>query len=272
MNAAKKLLRAVCLCLALVIFITGCDTGGTADTTTTNSQTTEKNTTTGTTQTTSAPEPPKPTKKIALTFDDGPHNAHTRSIVDELAKYGAHATFFVVGNRVDGAAYRGGSTLAYVIQNGHEVGIHGYTHDVHYNDCTDEEYAYELGKTLEAIKGVSYDYETKLMRPIGGSITKERIASCEYAVITWSVDSEDWKHKYKSGDTDETRKEKVDTIVENVMSSVEEGSIVLMHDIYESTYDALVIILERLYAEGYEVVTVSELIGEPLPGTRYSKK
>ena len=56
------------------------------------------------------------------------------------------------------------------------------------------------------------------------------------------------------------------------MSQVKDGSIILMHDIYESTYDTVKILLERLHTEGYEVVTVSELLGEPMPGTKYSKK
>jgi len=110
------------------------------------------------------------------------------------------------------------------------------------------------------------------MRPVGGKITEDRIKTSKYSVIMWSVDSEDWKYKYKAEDTEEQMAEKVDIIVDNVMSSVEDGSIILMHDIYLSTYDALVIILERLHAEGYEVVTVSELIGNDLAvGNRYSQ-
>ena len=56
-------------------------------------------------------EPPEAKKRVAMTFDDGPHNVRTREIVDELDKYGFTATFFVVGNRVDGEAYRGGDTV-----------------------------------------------------------------------------------------------------------------------------------------------------------------
>lgn len=205
-------------------------------------------------------------KRIAITFDDGPHNVYTKKIVDELAKYDARATFFVVGNRVDGTEYNGKSGLAYAIENGNEIGIHGYTHKKYYNRCSEEEYKQELSGTLSAIRAVSSSAKVKLMRPIGGSITDERVENCSYAVILWDVDSEDWKNKYSSDDSEATKKEKAEKIADNILSGVREGSIILMHDIYKSTYDALVIVLERLYAEGYEVVTVSELLGDDLQG------
>ena len=84
----------------------------------------------------------------------------------------------------------------------------------------------------------------------------------------------DYKNKYgpDSELSEEEKQAKVDTIVENVMSQVTEGAIILMHDIYLSTADATAVILERLYEEGYEVVSVSELIGSPAPGTKYNSK
>ena len=84
------------------------------------------------------------------------------------------------------------------------------------------------------------------------------------------MDSADWQHTYNRNDTDESAQAKVDTVVENVMSTVSDGDIILMHDIYESTYDAVKIILKQLYDAGYEVVTVSELLGDELaPGQAY---
>lgn len=203
-------------------------------------------------------------KRVALTLDDGPHNVYTKKIVDELAKYGAHATFFVVGNRVDGTAYNGRAGIEYAIANGHEIGIHGYTHALYYNECSDDEFRYELSNTWTAILSVSPSTEITLMRPIGGSITAERVERCPYAVILWDVDSEDWKNQYSADDDDAQRKAKAELIANNVISTVKEGSIILMHDLYESTYDALVIVLEYLHAEGYEVVTVSELLGDEM--------
>ncbi len=209
-------------------------------------------------------------KRVALTLDDGPHNVYTKRIVDELAKYGYHATFFVVGNRVDGTDYNGASALEYAAKKGNEIGIHGYTHSKYYDSCSDTEYKNELSNTSKAIKNILPDQKIKLMRPVGGKITDARIKNCEYSVIMWSVDSADWQYKY--GDTEEERQKRVDTIVENVMSEVEDGSIILMHDIYENTADAVAIILKQLHEQGYEVVTVSELIGKNISvGKMYSQ-
>ena len=213
----------------------------------------------------------KYTKTVALTFDDGPHNTRTKAVVDELDKYGYHATFFVVGNRVDGTAYGGGEALKYAHEHGNEIGIHGYAHEVYYDTCSDDVFKSELSNTKKAIKKIIPDAKVTLMRPVGGRITDERVASCEYAVIMWDVDSEDWKHVYAEGGTPEAD-EKRDTIVENVMSEVRDGSIILMHDIRQSTVDATAIILKQLNDEGYNVVTVSKLLGKKLEaGKKYSR-
>lgn len=209
-----------------------------------------------------------PKKQVAITFDDGPqhYEERTKKIVDELSKYGFTATFFVVGNRV-----AGGDALAYAVEKGNEIGIHGYTHENYYDKCNDEVYENEISKTLAAIRRQIPNYEVKLLRPIGGRITPERAAASPYSVIMWSVDSDDWGNKYQSGDSDEVAAQKVDTIVNNVMTGLEHGDIILLHDIYESTYDATVLLLKRLYEEGYEVVSVSELLGDSLaPGKIYN--
>ncbi|MBE6694691.1 MAG: DUF2334 domain-containing protein [Ruminococcaceae bacterium] len=209
-----------------------------------------------------------PKKRVAMTFDDGPHNVRTRAIVDELAKYGFNATFFVVGNRVDGTEMNCEATVRYIIEKGNEVGIHGYTHGVYYNSCSDEEYEYELKQTKKAITAAAEGYEVSLMRPIGGAISAERAAECEYSVVMWDVDSLDYEHRYSSADA-EGAAEKRDAIVENVMSQVKDGSIILMHDIYFSTVEATAVILKQLHEAGYEVVTVSQLIGDPQSGVKY---
>lgn len=209
-----------------------------------------------------------PDKRVAITFDDGPHNVRTRAIVDELAKYNFNGTFFVVGNRVDGTEMNCAETVRYIIDNGNEVGIHGYTHNVYYNSCSDEDYKYELNQTKTAITDAVSGYNVSLMRPIGGAISQERAENCEYAVIMWDVDSLDYEHRYSSSDAEDAQTKR-DTIVENVMSQVKDGSIILMHDIYQSTVDATAIILKRLYEEGYDVVTVSELIGDVEAGVKY---
>ena len=216
--------------------------------------------------------PPVTKKRVAITFDDGPQNydERTKKIVDELDLYGFHATFFVVGNRVTN-----GDAITYAVEHGNEIGIHGYTHssDAYYDSCSDDRYEEEISKTARAIYKYLPDYQIKTMRPVGGKISQERIRESAYAVILWSIDSDDWGNRYYSGIPDEEAQEVVDTIVANVMDSVSDGDIILLHDIYESTYDATRIILKRLYEEGYEVVSVSQLLGEDMqPGRAYSRK
>ena len=213
-------------------------------------------------------------KRVAITYDDGPHNVRTKKIVDELAKYGYNATFFVVGNRVasvgeNNLTYNGAEALKYAASKGNEIGIHGYTHNAYYNTCSNSTYSSEIENTRAAINKVIPGYKVTLMRPIGGAITEERVEDSDYAVIMWSVDSGDWTHK---ATTDaETTKENIDTIVNNVMSKVSDGSIILMHDLYENTYEATKIILKELHDQGYDVVTVSELLGNTLSaGKKFS--
>jgi len=223
-------------------------------------------------------EEPTPKKRVAITFDDGPqyyNGEETKSIVDELVKYGFSATFFMVGNRIQ----RNDDLLPYIVENGCEIGIHAYTHSNYYDTCTDEVYEMELTKTAAAIHNQIPDYEITLMRPVGGRISYNRQKSCPYSVIMWSVDSDDWNNRYSASrcecDEDagiicEDCQSTVDTIVDNVMSQVSDGDIILLHDIYQSTYDATVVILRMLYEEGYEVVTVSELLGDRLePGSKH---
>ncbi len=200
------------------------------------------------------------TKYIALTFDDGPHKKYTRLIVDKLNEYGAKATFFVVGNRIDASTK---DAVKYLVDQGNEIAIHGYTHSVYYNKCDDATFDYELSQTAKVIKQTT-GVDAKLMRPIGGSITNARVQSCGYSVILWNVDSEDWKHKTQT-------QSEIDIIVNNVMKDVGDGKIILMHEIYENSYQALDIILRKLTEQGYKVVTVSELFGENnlTPGSKY---
>ena len=277
--------RSMCFVLVLCFFLVGCDNSYKLEDL--SDDTSEK--TTGDIPVNAEPETPpedipvnaepetpplENKKRVALTFDDGPHNVRTREIVDALDKYGFTATFFVVGNRVNGGVYRGGETVKYVIDHGHEVGIHGYTHNVYYDRCTDDELEFEISETAKAINDQANNYQLRLMRPVGGYITDQRVQTSQYSIIMWNVDSEDYKHAYFPGTTlsEAEQKERVDAIVENVMSNVKDGSIILMHDIYLSTSHATAIILERLHAEGYEVVSVSELLGNTVPGTKYHCK
>ena len=209
--------------------------------------------------------------RVALTYDDGPSSITTKPIVDELNKYGYHATFFVAGYRVDytPGEDNGAEAMVYAYENGNEIGIHGYTHaeGLYYDNCSNEEYKYEIQKTLEAIQKKIPDCQVRLMRPVGGRITDARIEESPYAIIGWNVDTEDWTVKKPAGDA-----ECINKIVEKALKNLEDGDIILMHDIYNNTYEATVIILQRLNEMGFNVVTVSELLGDNLqPGVLYER-
>ncbi len=262
MNRRNSLLRLLLVLLALCL--SGCSTAATRP----DAYTVTRETTANEIPVGAETDPTPPKKRVALTFDDGPnhYDDRTKNVVDELAKYDFRATFFVVGNRISG-----GDALSYAVRKGNEIGIHGYTHNVYYDSCDSAEFEDELNSTAEAIHSQLPGYEINLMRPIGGRISPQHVAVCPYSVILWSVDSDDWNNKYYAGISDEEAEARVNTIVENVMSQVSDGDIILMHDIYESTYDAVKLLLPLLDAAGYEAVTVSELLGDSLmPGVTYS--
>lgn len=260
----KKYIPAICLVALLFCLcaFTSCEplfieVGGTPEDTTLAESTPEETTPEETTPQESAAPPETPKKRVALTFDDGPsRQGLTEKIVDEFAKYGGKATFFVLGDLISSAT---GDALAYAHENGFEIGIHGYTHELYFDTCSEQEFLDELTLTKQAIEKY-IDTEVTLMRPPGGRITRERALQSGYPIILWSVDTEDWSYRGRADD--ETIRENVNTIVENALKNIEDGDIILMHEIYTNSYEATCIILERLHEMGFEFVTVTELIGE----------
>lgn len=242
----------VCICLLASCAPSSIPTGGTPE------STAKAETTPAAPETTEPPEtaPPVPKKRVAITFDDGPsRQGLTEKLVDEFAKYGGHATFFVLGNLISNAT---GASLAYADAHGCEIAIHGYTHEIYYDTCSYADFQNELELTKQAIEKYVASPVT-LLRPPGGRITSSRAIDSGYPIILWSVDSEDWR--YKSRADDDTIRTNVHKIVNNVIDNAEDGDIILMHEIYTNSYEATCLILEELHARGFEFVTVTELIG-----------
>lgn len=211
------------------------------------------------------PPPEGSSKKIAFTFDDGPYAPVTRGIADEFAKYGGKCTFFVVGNRIKGDWE---TAMKYASDLGHEIGIHGYTHTAYYNQCSYDTYLYEVQTTAARIEQVT-GKTPALMRPPGGSITNNRVAESPYSIVLWNVDTKDYSYKKRTNN--DVTNANINQIVKNIASAVTVGDIVLMHDIYYNTLDVVKIILPALAEQGYEFVTVSELLGEERQaGKKYS--
>ena len=179
-------------------------------------------------------------KMIALTFDDGP-GPYTTTIVNCLKKYDARATFFVVGVQV--GKYPDALKAAY--DSGCEIGNHSYSHPI----LTRLNYAgirTELIKTDEKVKNIT-GQSTIIMRPPGGAVNSTVKMAVGKPIIQWSIDTLDWKTRSKA------------QTVKTVMSQVEDGDIILMHDIHKPTMEAALELIPRLKKEGYQLVTVSEL-------------
>lgn len=183
-------------------------------------------------------DPNKP--MVALTFDDGP-SKYTATILDQLEKYGAHATFFVVGNRV--ASYP--KTLKRAYELGCEIGNHSWSHPS-LSSISVSAMKQEISKTDEAVEKV-LGIKPDLLRPPYGAVDDDVKKYAGKPLIHWSIDTRDWEHRTKS------------KTVSSVLNNVRDGSIVLMHDIYSATAEAAVVLIPALIQKGYQLVTVSEL-------------
>lgn len=189
-----------------------------------------------------------PPKRIALTFDDGPHEAYTAEILAILNEYGIKATFFVVGQN----AKEYPKLVKQAAEAGHEIGNHTYTHPK-LKTQNAESFSCELERTrvvIEAITGVS----PILFRPPEGfreGVIKTVAKEQGYQMVLWSVDTEDWRGLSASQ-------------IENaIMKDVKDGSIILCHDYVvgkSHTPEALRRVIPQLLEDGYEFVTVSDLV------------
>ena len=182
-----------------------------------------------------------PSKKmIALTFDDGP-GPYTKAIVDCLEKYDARATFFVVGTQVD----KYPEELKAIQNAGCEIGNHTNTHKI-LTRISYAEMKSELSLTDQKIKKIT-GCSSILMRPPGGAVNDTVKMFAGKPIIQWSIDTLDWKTRNKA------------MTVNTVMKQVEDGDIILMHDIHKPSMEAALELIPKLKKQGYQLVTVSEL-------------
>lgn len=196
-----------------------------------------------------------PKKRVALTFDDGPHKKYTKEILDILKEYDIKATFFVVGRNAK--AYP--DIIKRMYEEGHEIGNHTYSHprvkEESINDILNE--IVETENLIEELTG----HKTDLFRPPNGictesvkTVAKER----NYHIVLWTIDTLDWTCKSSKD------------ISKCVLNEVKDGSVILMHDFIAKnspTPETLRIIIPKLLEEGYTFVTVYEIINKKV-GTR----
>ena len=181
-----------------------------------------------------------PDKVISFTFDDGP-SKYTSLIMDVFDKYGAKATFFEVGYMMKSRK----DTVQEVLSRGFEIGNHTIDHS-NLNKLTADkvkEKVYGNNDTFKEITGTNFP----LLRPPYGNCKTTVKELIDVPIIKWSVDSRDWESRNK------------DKIIALVKSNTKSGDIVLFHDLYESTYEAIKVLVPYYYDQGYTIVSVSEL-------------
>lgn len=194
---------------------------------------------------------PSTARRVALTFDDGPRPGVTDRILDLLDEARVHATFFVVGQRVVSSGERGRGLLRRMRDEGHEIGNHSYTHG-NIARMGVEALRREVVLTSDAVEAAC-GVRPRLFRPPGGGIdfgAVRSLASTEIeGVVLWSIDPSDW--------TDQSR----EITWQRISDSLHPGAVILLHDTHEETLRALPLLLDLIQARGFEIVTVSELIG-----------
>ena len=190
----------------------------------------------------------KQKKLVALTFDDGPNPATTPKALDILAKYHAKGTFFMLGQAIAGNE----KLVKRVQQEGHEIGNHSWSHP-RLPSLPLAQAQKEIEDTQTAIARVT-GQRPRLIRPPYGEFNASLCGSLDLSFILWDVDSLDWQSH------------RTDAILEQVKKQVKDGSIILMHDIHQTTIDALPTVIDYLQKNGYRLVTVSDLLGQKLQG------
>lgn len=182
----------------------------------------------------------KSKKMIALTFDDGP-NYNTSKVIDVLNKYDIKATFFVLGSR----AINNKDILKKMADSGMEIGNHTYNHLL-LTKYDENKIRSEIEDTSEVIYSATKK-RPKLLRPSYGSVNNKIKKVANMPIIIWDIDTLDWKYHNSK------------RITSRVVNKVRDGDIILMHDIYSASFNALSNIIPILQDNGYEFVTIDEL-------------
>lgn len=178
---------------------------------------------------------------VALTFDDGPDAKYTEMLLDGLAKRNVRVTFFLIGANIDGNE----ALVKRMSEEGHVIGNHTYSHidlgkETLICDCD------EIDRTNEKIYEITGAVPV-YMRPPFGDRNMELECIIDMEQVMWDVDPKDWQCQNKA------------EIVKRVMSKVKDNDIILLHDGYDTTVEAVFEIIDRLQADGWQFVTVDEL-------------
>ena len=182
------------------------------------------------------------TKYAALTFDDGPSGKFTEKLLDGLYEREVNATFLLCGYRMEQFP----ELTQRIFSEGHEIGFHGYTHD-NMKVMSRRQVADELIRSQPLLPE---DCDPVFLRPPGGCCSdgvRQVAQARQLAILGWSVDPKDWATSDKLA------------IERSVLKNVQDGDIILLHDMTESSVQAALDIVDTLEKEGFTLLTVSEL-------------
>jgi peptidoglycan/xylan/chitin deacetylase (PgdA/CDA1 family) len=178
---------------------------------------------------------------VALTFDDGPSSVYTPAILDILNEHNSSGTFFVLGTEAE----QHPEILQRMVNEGHEIGNHSYSH-LNFTLLNDAELTYQVETPQVIVERITGKVPT-ILRPPYGFFNDEVIQKIPFPIVLWSVDTVDWQSR------------NADYIYNIIINNVKDGDFILMHDIYESTLEAVRRIVPELINQGYQLVTVSEM-------------
>jgi len=187
-------------------------------------------------------EVPRQEKLLALTFDDGPHPEHTAVLLDGLRDRGAKATFFLVGCQVELAP----ELVERMAAEGHQIGVHTLDH-VQVNGLSRKDFDGQVEGLRRVLYGLIGERELWL-RPPYGIMDDNTLRWADSPVMLWSVDPEDWKDG------------NVKRIVDHITGQVRDGDVILLHDIYPTSVEAALQVVDKLGEEGWRFVTVEQLL------------
>ena len=197
----------------------------------------------------------EPEKFVALTFDDGPKRETTATLLDGLRQRGASATFFLIGRQIA----ENQDLVERMKAEGHQVGTHTWSH-IRLDGTAPAAQLRDIQAAQNAVCKL-LDTDSCWLRPPYGLIDPAVRTGVTVPMVHWSVDPRDWESR-------DTAK-----VVRSVLKDVRPGDIILLHDIYPSSVEAALQIVDALEAEGYWFVTVEELLElngiQPKAGAMY---
>lgn len=180
--------------------------------------------------------------KVAITFDDGPNAEFTEPVLDVLKEKKVKATFFIMGKCIAGNE----GLLKRMHKEGHLIGNHTF-HHVNLTSLSEEDACAELTMTAELVKELT-GQNVEFVRPPFGAWNDKAECVTDMIPVLWTIDTLDWCYQ------------NAPKSLAKVIGKVKENDIILMHDQYQETVEALKLIIDYLQSEGYELVTVDEIL------------